>query len=105
MDLRELKQDFGARILFNGCIDSHKVLIEGTPATVQEDTRAVLEIMAPNGGFVAGASHDTNLEETPLQNVLAIFDTIRNTGTASGLCQMLVYTENRPFDVKRTVYT
>lgn len=82
MDLRELKQDFGARILFNGCIDSHKVLIEGTPATVQEDTRAVLEIMAPNGGFVAGASHDTILEETPLENVLAMFDTIRNTGTA-----------------------
>lgn len=78
MDLKGLKQDFGSKIVFNGCIDSHRVLIEGTPATVHLDTRAVLDIMAPNGGFVAGASHDTILEETPLENVLAMFDTIRN---------------------------
>jgi len=78
MDLKGLKQDFGSKILFNGCIDSHHVLIDGTPATVHQDTRAVLDIMAPDGGFVAGASHDTILEETPLDNVLAMFDTIRN---------------------------
>jgi len=32
--------------------------------------------MAPGGGYVAGASHDYILPETPLENVLAMFDTI-----------------------------
>ncbi len=76
MDLRTLKADFGDRILFNGCIDSHHVLIEGTPETVRQATREVLDIMMPGGGFAAGASHDWLLPETPVANVLAMFDTI-----------------------------
>jgi len=76
MDLPTLKRQFGDRIVFNGCIDSHHVLIEGTPETVRRDTRRVLDIMSPGGGFIAGASHDTILPETPLENVLAMFDTI-----------------------------
>ena len=80
MDLAELKANFGDKILFNGAIDSHHVLIEGTPETVRAKTREVLDIMAPGGGYVAGASHDTILEETPVENVLAMFDTIREYG-------------------------
>ena len=81
MDLRTLKADFGDRIVFNGAIDSHHVLIEGTSETVRRDTREVLDIMMPGGGFIAGASHDTILEETPVENVLAMFDTVREFGT------------------------
>jgi uroporphyrinogen decarboxylase len=77
MDLEELKANFGDKILFNGAIDSHHVLIEGTPETVRAKTREVLDIMSPGGGYVAGASHDTILEETPVENVLAMFDTVR----------------------------
>jgi uroporphyrinogen-III decarboxylase len=80
MDLAELKTNFGDKILFNGAIDSHHVLIEGTPGTVRTKTQEVLDIMAPGGGYVAGASHDTILEETPVENVLAMFDTIRQYG-------------------------
>jgi uroporphyrinogen decarboxylase len=80
MDLRRLKTDFGDRILFNGCIDSHHVLISGTPDFVRKKTREVVEIMKPGGGFVAGASHDTILEETPVENVVAMFEAIREFG-------------------------
>jgi uroporphyrinogen-III decarboxylase len=80
MDLRTLKAEFGERILFNGCIDSHHVLIEGTPDTVRAATREVVEIMKPGGGFVAGASHDWILPETPVENVLAMFDTVAECG-------------------------
>ena len=80
MDLRTLKTEFGDKILFNGAIDSHHVLIEGTPETVRQATREVLGIMKPGGGYVAGASHDTILEETPLQNVVAMFDAIQEFG-------------------------
>ena len=80
MDLETLKKDFGGRILFNGGIDSHHVLIEGTTESVRRDTRKVLDIMMRGGGYVGGASHDTILEETPVENVLAMFDTIREFG-------------------------
>lgn len=84
MDLRGLKRRFGDKILFNGAIDSHHVLINGTPEYVRGQTREVLEIMKPGGGYVAGASHDCILEETPLENVLAMFDAIREFGVYEG---------------------
>jgi len=34
----------------------------------------------PGGGFVAGASHDYILEETPVVNILTMFDTIQESG-------------------------
>jgi len=80
MDLRRLKEEFGEKIVFNGAIDSHHVLIEGTPESVSEATREVLKIMMPGGGYIAGASHDAILEETPVENVLAMFDTVRRFG-------------------------
>jgi uroporphyrinogen decarboxylase len=77
MEPAGLKRDFGSRILLNGAIDSQSVLIEGTPAFVRDQTRATLDIMSAGGGYVAGASHDYILEETPLENVLSMFDVIR----------------------------
>ncbi|OHB80578.1 MAG: hypothetical protein A2W31_15590 [Planctomycetes bacterium RBG_16_64_10] len=80
MDLAALKRQFGRSILFNGAIDSQHVLIEGEPALVRNRTRAVLDIMKPGGGYVAGASHDSILEETAVANVVAMFDAIRDFG-------------------------
>jgi uroporphyrinogen decarboxylase len=36
--------------------------------------------MKPGGGFIAGASHDYLLEETPVENVHAMFETIKTYG-------------------------
>ncbi len=80
MDLAELKKRFGHAILFNGGIDSHHVLIDGDVKTVVEQTRKALDIMMPGGGFIAGASHDSILEETPVENVAAMFDTVMEYG-------------------------
>jgi uroporphyrinogen decarboxylase len=56
------------------------VLIDGTPQSVRRDVRKVLEVMMPGGGYIAGASHDTILEETPVENVLAMFDAVGEFG-------------------------
>jgi len=80
MNLPELKAEFGSHILFNGAIDSHHVLINGTPTSVRDAVRGVLTVMMPGGGYVAGASHDSILEETPVENVLAMFDAVREFG-------------------------
>ncbi len=80
MDPRYLKETFGDRILLNGAIDSHHVLIEGSPELIREKTREVLSILMPGGGYVAGASHDWILPETPLENVLTMFDAVEEFG-------------------------
>lgn len=80
MDLARLKKDFGQKILFNGAIDSHHVLIKGNPDFVRRKTCEVLDLMKSGGGYIAGASHDTILEETPLENALTMFDIIREYG-------------------------
>lgn len=80
MALAAIKAAYGDRIVLNGAIDSHHVLIEGTPESVRESTREVLEIMMPGGGYVAGASHDWVLEETPVANMVAMADAVREFG-------------------------
>lgn len=78
MNLSELKTRFGSKIVLNGGIDSKRILINGTVDYVREQTSEILDIMSQGGGYIAGASHDTILEETPVENVLAMFDTIAN---------------------------
>jgi len=77
MNAADLKKDFGDRLVLNGGIDSHHTLICGTPEDVKKETLRVLGIMTPGGGYIAGASHDTILEETPVENVLTMFDVIQ----------------------------
>ncbi|MCK5565096.1 MAG: hypothetical protein KAJ07_07595 [Planctomycetes bacterium] len=83
MDLSRLKSEFGDKMVFNGAIDSHHTLMEKDAAGVKEDTRKVLDIMMPGRGYIAGASHDTILEETPVENVLAMFDAVNEYGVYS----------------------
>ena len=73
----ELKREFGGRVLLNGAIDTQTVLLEGNPVLARVETLRTLAIMAPGGGYVAGPSHDYLLEETPLENVLALYDAVR----------------------------
>jgi len=80
MELAKLKSMFGDRMVFNGGIDSHHTLMEKDTIGVKEDTHKVLETMMPGGGYIAGASHDTILEETPVENVLAMFDAVNEYG-------------------------
>ena len=76
-----LKSAFGGRIVFNGCIDTHYWLIDGTPDLVRAKTREVLEIMKPGGGYIASPSHDYLLPETPVENVFAFYQTVKEYGS------------------------
>jgi uroporphyrinogen-III decarboxylase len=83
MEPRRLKTLYGDRLVFAGCIDTQHVLIEGTPELAREKTREVLEIMKPGGGYIASPSHDFVLPETPVENVVALYDAIQLYGTYS----------------------
>ncbi|MEW6580054.1 MAG: uroporphyrinogen decarboxylase family protein [Chloroflexota bacterium] len=79
MDPATLKARYGADLLLMGSINT-QLLIEGTPDSVRAETRRILEIMKPGGGYVACPSHDYVLYETPVENVVALYETVRAHG-------------------------
>ncbi len=79
MEPARLKAEFGDKILLMGCIDT-QTIIEGNPDLVRAVTRRVLDVMKPGGGYIASPSHDYVLPETPVENVLAVYETIREYG-------------------------
>lgn len=76
----KLKAAFGGRIVFNGSIDTHHWLIAGTPDLVRAKTRETLAVMMPDGGYIASPSHDYLLPETKVENVFALYETVRDFG-------------------------
>jgi uroporphyrinogen-III decarboxylase len=80
MDPARLKAEFGGQIVLMGCIDTQHVLIEGTPDLVRSRTREILEIMKPGSSYIASPSHDYLLPETPVENVIVMYETIRECG-------------------------
>jgi len=80
MNPRDLKDDFGGKVLLMGGVDT-QLLIEGTPEQARIETQKVIEIMKPGGGFICSPSHDYLLPETPVENVVAHYEAIREYGS------------------------
>lgn len=79
MDPAALKTRYGSDLLLMGSIDT-QLIIEGTPGSVRDETRRILDIMMPGGGYVVSPSHDYILYDTPVENILALYDTVREHG-------------------------
>lgn len=79
MDPWALKTAFGRDLLLMGAINT-QLLIEGTPEQARAETRRILQIMMPGGGYVACPSHDYVLVETPVENITAVYETVRACG-------------------------
>lgn len=79
MELEGLKRDFGATFSFMGGVDT-QALIEGSAEDARQLTLDVLRIMKPDGGFIASPSHDYLLPETPVENVIVMYETLREHG-------------------------
>lgn len=82
MEPSALKAKYGDRLVLMGAIDS-QLIIERTPEIVRAETRRILDIMMPGGGYIACPSHDYVLVETPVENVLALYKTVREAGVYS----------------------
>ena len=81
MCAENLKKNYGSQIILNGGIDSVNKLIYGTKQDCIDTTKEVIGFMKPDGGYICSASHDYLLEMTPVENVLAMFDTCLEVGS------------------------
>ncbi|MCL5998558.1 MAG: methyltransferase [Chloroflexi bacterium] len=80
MDAGELKREYGKDITFwGGSVDTQRTLPFGTPDEVRREVRERLRIFGPGGGFVFNPIHNVQAQ-TPVENVLAMFETVRDFG-------------------------
>lgn len=78
MDPAQLKRDFGQDLTFwGGGADTRTVLNNGTPDAVRRHVIERLEIFSPGGGFVFNPVHNI-LPDVPPQNIVAMFDAVRD---------------------------
>lgn len=79
MDPAYLKERFGDRLAFHGCISTAGTLVTGTPDDVRRTVRETLEIMMPGGGYALAPTHHLQ-DNTPTENVLAMYAAAREFG-------------------------
>jgi len=77
MDPAKLKKEYGKDItLWGGGIENTYILNNGTPDEVRRMVLERLNIFTPGGGYIFSTNHNI-LPGAPPENILAIFNTIR----------------------------
>jgi uroporphyrinogen decarboxylase len=79
MDPGKLKETYGGRLAFCGGIDQRQVLPTGKPADVEAEVRRRISEMGQGGGYVLAPTHDIQ-SDTPVENVLAVFEATKRWG-------------------------
>jgi len=79
MDPVRLKREFGKFLCFHGSIDVQQTLPFGSEKEVREEVRSRIGVLGEGGGFILGPSHNIQ-PDTPLANILALYDEVANSG-------------------------
>ena len=80
MNVRQLSREFGGKVCFNGGVDVQGTLIRGTPDDVKREIHELVSLFGKfDGGYIGGTSHSI-MPETPLDNVITLFETFLEYG-------------------------
>lgn len=79
MHPRELKERFGGRLAFHGCISTAGPVAYGSVEDVQRNVRETLEIMMPGGGYCLAPTHALQ-DNSPVENVVAMYEAAHEFG-------------------------
>jgi len=80
MDLHDLKASFGDRVCFHGAIENQRILPFGTADEVRAEVRHCIDALASNGtGYILAPCHNLQVN-TPIENILAMYDEARQYG-------------------------
>jgi hypothetical protein len=79
MDPATLKARFGDRLAFHGCISTGGPVASGTVEDVAREVAGTLAVMAPGGGYALAPSHALQ-DNSPTENVLAMYETAKRVG-------------------------
>ncbi len=80
MNPRMLKAKYGDKITFwGGGVDTQQTLPFGTPDQVEKEVHERIRVLGPGGGFVFNTIHNVQ-PKIPVENVLAMYRTVRESG-------------------------
>ena len=79
MDMRRIKEEFGEQLCFHGGVDIQHTLPHGTPDEVRAEVRDRCTVLGHSGGYLLAAAHYLQ-NDTPTENILAMYDTARDAG-------------------------
>jgi uroporphyrinogen decarboxylase len=80
MDVEYLAREYGGKVCFFGGVDVQGTMVRGTPAQVKVDVRRLVKLLGSfSGGYIGGTSHSI-MPETPLDNVIALYEAFSEHG-------------------------
>lgn len=79
MSPRYLKDHFGGRLFFHGCISTAGPVAYGTVPEVVADCRQTLQIMMPGSGYCFSPTHALQ-DNSPTENVVAMYESAHKYG-------------------------
>ena len=79
MTPRYLKDTFGGRLFFHGCISTAGPLAFGTAAETVDNCKEVMDIMMPGYGYCFSPTHQLQ-DNSPTENVVAAYETAHAYG-------------------------
>ncbi|MEM3434469.1 MAG: uroporphyrinogen decarboxylase family protein [Candidatus Methanomethyliaceae archaeon] len=79
MNLAELKRQWHGKLCLFGGVDEQRVLPFGTPCEVREEVKKRITEAGFGGGFIIAPSHNIQ-PDTPIENVFAYFDAVKELG-------------------------
>jgi len=79
MSPRYLKDTFGGRLFFHGCISTAGPVAYGTVQDTIDYVRQTLEIMMPGGGYCLAPTHALQ-DNSPTENVVAMYEAAHTYG-------------------------
>jgi len=74
-----LKKTFGGRLAFHGCISTAGPVATGTVEETVDYCKRTLDVMMPDGGYCFAPTHALQ-DNSPTENVVAMYDTAYNYG-------------------------
>ena len=77
-----LKNRFGDRLAFHGCISTAGPVATGTVQDIIDNVRATLRVMMPGGGYAFSPTHMLQ-DNSPTENVVAMYETAHTFGRYS----------------------
>jgi len=78
MEPKFLKDNYGKDLTFFGGIDLQELMPYGTPRQIKDEVKRRMEILGKNGGYIVAPAHNIQ-DDTPLENIFALFEAVQDT--------------------------
>ena len=80
MDTVAIKKEFGDKICLRGGIGVQNILSNGTVQDVKDETKRIIDHLAPGGGYIIAPGHPVLQDEVPVDNIITMYETAYEYG-------------------------